>query len=530
MWCITVRNGVVLSRNRTTAFMKNYNKLLYLLALVRLVLPYLLQNTVYEPHRDEFLYLAEGNHLAWGFMEVPPMLSIFAWLTHLFGDGMFWIKLWPSLFGAATFIVAGKTILSLGGRSFALWLLFLSFTFSVFLRLFFLFQPNPPEVFFWTMIVYSIIRYVETTRNKWLYVFGVSVGLGMLSKYSVAFYTVSVLAGVLLTKYRVLFANKHFWLAALVGFLIFLPNLLWQYTHGFPVLFHMRELQQTQLQYISPLSFLSDQLIMFLPCCFVWPAGLYYVSFSPAERRFRFIGWAYVLVIIILLVGHGKNYYALGSYPALLAFGAYYLERITATRRTWRYVMMVPVFGLGLILLPMALPLFEPARLEHFYKQVGAEKTGVLKWEDLRNHPLPQDFSDMLGWEEMAKKVAVAYHSLTPAEQQQTLIFCNNYGMAGAVNYYGRKYNLPEAYSDNASFLYWLPGNKPMTNLILVCTDTNELQHDYIKFFKSAQFTDSVTSKYAREHGDFIMLAKGADEWFARFFRQKIAADKAAMK
>ena len=510
--------------------MKKYNKLLYALALLRLVLPYLLQSPVYEPHRDEFLYLAEGNHLAWGFMEVPPMLSIFAWLTNFLGDGMFWIKLWPSLFGAAIFIVAGKIVLSQGGRSFALWLLFLSFTFSVYLRLFFLFQPNPPEVFFWTMMVYSIIRYAATNNNKWLYVFGVSVGLGMLSKYSVAFYTVSVLAGVLLTKYRTIFINKHFWLAALVGFVIFLPNLLWQYNHQFPVFYHMRELQQTQLQYVSPLSFLADQIIMFLPCCFVWLAGLYYVFFSQSEKRFRFVGWAYVFVIIILLIGHGKNYYALGAYPVLLAFGAYNLERITVAKKVWRYVMMVPIFILGFIFLPLALPLYEPAKLALFYQKTGAEKTGVLKWEDLQNHPLPQDFSDMLGWEEMAKKVATAYHSLSPLEQQQTLIFCNNYGMAGAVNYYGKKYNLPEAYSDNASFLYWLPDNMPMHNLILVCTDTDELKHDYIRFFRSAQFTDSVTNEYARERGDFIMLAKGADERFARFFNKKIAADKAAMK
>ncbi len=379
------------------------------------------------------------------------------------------------------------------------------------------------------MIVYSIIRYTETAHRKWLYVFGISVGLGMLSKYSVAFYTVSVLAGVLLTPHRTLFANKHFWLGAAAGFAIFLPNLWWQYTHNFPVFHHMRELRETQLQYISPLSFLTDQFIMFLPCFFVWLAGLYYVFFG-SDKRFRFVGWAYLFVIIILLIGHGKNYYALGAYPVLLAFGSYHLERMTTAKTAWRYAMMVPLFTLGFFFLPIALPLFEPVKLAAFYQKTHAVKTGALKWEDLQHHPLPQDFSDMLGWQEMAKKVAVAYGSLTPAEQQQTLIFCNNYGMAGAVNYYGKQYGLPEAYSDNASFLYWLPENKPMNNLILVCTDTDELNHDYIKFFKSARFTDSITNPYAREHGDYIMLAKGADERFATFFKNKIRKDKAAMK
>ena len=86
--------------------MRKTNGLIFLLALIKFILPYLLQNSYYEPHRDEFLYLAQGHHLAWGFAEVPPMLSIFAWLTHLFGDGMFWIKFWPNMFGVLTFIVS----------------------------------------------------------------------------------------------------------------------------------------------------------------------------------------------------------------------------------------------------------------------------------------------------------------------------------------------------------------------------------------------------------------------------------------
>src|ERR1043165_5097028 len=154
-------------------------KILILLGLLKIVILYFLQNSFYG-HRDEFLYLAEGHHLAWVFMEVPPMLSVFAWLTHVFGDGMFWIKLWPSLFGAGTFIIAGEIVLSLGGKIFALLLLFMPFIFGVYLRLFFLFQPNTPEVFFWTMIAYSTVRFVQTKKNKFLYLLGVSIGLGML--------------------------------------------------------------------------------------------------------------------------------------------------------------------------------------------------------------------------------------------------------------------------------------------------------------------------------------------------------------
>jgi hypothetical protein len=122
--------------------MHKYNRLLYILALIKLILPFFLQHPAYEPHRDEFLYLAEGKHMAWGFMEVPPLLSVFAWLTHLFGDGFFWIKFWPSLIGALTYVIAGKLILSLGGGRFALVLAFFCFFFSAYTRVDYLFQPH----------------------------------------------------------------------------------------------------------------------------------------------------------------------------------------------------------------------------------------------------------------------------------------------------------------------------------------------------------------------------------------------------
>ncbi|HMG68116.1 MAG TPA: glycosyltransferase family 39 protein, partial [Chitinophagaceae bacterium] len=407
--------------------------ILLLLALIKFIIPFLLQNSSYEPHRDEFLYLAEGRHLAWGFMEVPPMLSIFAWVTHVFGDGMFWIKFWPSLFGTATFIIAGKILLSLGGKSYALMLLFLPFIFGVYLRLFFLFQPNSPEVFFWTLIVYSITRFIQTGNNKWLYIFGLSVGLGMMAKYSVIFFTVSVLCGLLFTKYRTIFLNKHFWFASLIGLIIFLPNLLWQYNRHFPVFHHMQELQKTQLQFISPFEFLEGQLLMNIPCIFIWITGLCYVSFSKDAKKYRFVGLAYSIVIILFLVGHGKNYYALGAYPPLFAFGAYQLERFTSVKRKiLRYVFIGVPLILGTLMLPIALPVFPPLQLAAFYEKMHTKKTGALKWEDLKDHPLPQDFADMLGWEEMAQKMSKAYETLDSNEKKHTILYCDNYGMAGA--------------------------------------------------------------------------------------------------
>jgi hypothetical protein len=511
--------------------MQKNNRLLYLLALIKIIIPYFLQSSYYGLQRDEFLYLEQGHHMAWGFMEVPPILSFFAWLTHLFGDGIFWVKLWPSLFGAATFILTGKIIQSLGGKPFAIFLAFLPFLFGVYLRLFFLLQHNPPEVFFWTLIAFAILRYIQTQKNKWLYVFWISIGLGMISKYSVAFFVLSILAGLLITRHRKIFFNKHLYFAALIAVLIFLPTFLWEYNHYFPVVVHMRELQNTQLQYVSPAGFLADQLLMNLPCVFIWLAGLYFVVFKKEGKDYRMFAWAYLFLIGLLLVFHGKNYYSLGVYPVLFAFGAYNLERLTAVRlKGFRVAfVLIPVL-LGSLLIPLMLPTSRPETLSAYYIKRHLDKTGALKWEDLKNHPLPQDFADMLGWDEIAQKVSNAYQSLDSNEKKQTVIFCDNYGEAGAVNFYRNKYPVPEAYSDNGSFLYWMPRRQHIENVILVTDDTQEMQHSFIKDFSSAKAVDSVTNIYAREKGTLIIILKGANEAFNQMFKEKIDAKYAQFK
>jgi hypothetical protein len=507
--------------------MKRLNGFLYLLALLKFILPFFLQSSIYEPHRDEFLYLAEGSHPAFGFMEVPPLLSVFAWITGLFGNGMFWIKFWPSLFGALNFILVGKLIISLGAKIFALILLFFCFFFTGFLRVHFLFQPNFLEIFFYTVIAVGLVQYVRTSENKWLYITGIGAGLGLLSKYSVAFYLISLLPAILITKHRTIFLNRHFYIALGLAFIIFLPNLIWQYIHHFPVLYHMHELNSTQLQYVKLSSFLIDQLVMFLPCCFIWVTGFLYLFFNKEGKTFVFLGLAYIGVVAILLWFHGKSYYTLGLYPILFGFGSFAIEKWAIQSRFFlRFLISAVIIYLGIRFTFICLPLMSPADLAAHYEKTHAANLGVLRWEDQQDHPLPQDFADMLGWEEMAEKASVAFHSLDSSQQSNTIIFCDNYGMAGAVSYYGEKYHIPPAYSDNASFLYWIPDNIQFKNLVLIENDPNEMKYDFIKQFSSAKITDSITNPYAREKGTAIMLLSGASELFRKFFNEKLAADR----
>src|ERR1700691_3699419 len=111
--------------------------LVYFLALLKFILPFLMQNPAYEPHRDEFLYLAEGHHMAWGYLEVPPVMSVFGFITNLLGASLFWIKIWSSLFGSLTYLLVARLIRAMGGKIFALILGFLPFVLGYFLHVHF---------------------------------------------------------------------------------------------------------------------------------------------------------------------------------------------------------------------------------------------------------------------------------------------------------------------------------------------------------------------------------------------------------
>ncbi|TDW97286.1 ArnT family glycosyltransferase [Dinghuibacter silviterrae] len=501
--------------------------LLYGLALVKLILPFLIQNPVWEPHRDEFLYLAEARHMAWGYMEVPPLLSVFAWLTNFLGGSMVMIKLWPALFGALTYLLTGRIILSLGGRWVALVIGFAPFVFGAWLRMFFLFQPNFLDIFFWTAMVYGLVRYTQTGKNRELYVTGIAFGLGMLSKYSILFYTAGLAGGLLLSWNRQILGNRHFYFAVGVGLLLFLPNFLWEASRGFPVVFHMRELNHGQLQYISPWSFLFAQLLLQLACIYVWVVGL---VDTARKKQYRFIAWASGITLALLAIAHGKDYYAQGVYPVLMAFGAVRLEAWLGKRTVIWWVrgaiMLAFTLFVGYRALTLSLPFLPPAEQANYYaNHATARKVGALHWEDLKDHALPQDFADMLSWKEMTAKVAKAYDGLTKEEKKKTFLFCDNYGECGAVNYYGPQYHLPMAYSDNASFLYWMPqqGFDSSDVLLLVTDDKQEMQHEFIKEFKSAVVTDSITNPLAREHGSLIILFKGPTERLHEAFREKLA-------
>ncbi|HEX2628772.1 MAG TPA: glycosyltransferase family 39 protein [Chitinophagaceae bacterium] len=484
-----------------------YWPLILLLAIIKFVLPIFVVSSVWELQRDEFLYYDQGRVFDWGYLENPPLLSYLATISSWFGGSEAWIKFWPCLFGAGTVVLTCLIAAGLGGNRFAQFLAGLGILTGAFLRMHYLFQPNFLDIFFWTLTIYSLIAYINSNNKTWLYVFCGALCLGFLSKYSIVFMAVGLIISLLLSKYRKIFSEKKLWLGVLIGAIIILPNIIWQWWFNWPLLHHMKELQETQLRFGSPLDFIKEQFMLLLPVVFVWMAGLIWIF---RQSQWRFLGFTYIITIVLLIIGRGKGYYAIGIYPMLLAAGAVCWERILQNKTWIRTAIATAIIVFTWMILPLILPIFNPEKLTEFNKRYDIKH----KWEDHKDHWLPQDFADMLGWKEVAEKTEKFYQSLSDSTKSGTIVFGGNYGHAGAIRYYGKNKEFTNrVISTSGTNVLWIPSRLFFRHMILVVEDIPQGK-DTILFnhFRSMHIVDSVTNIYSRQLGNKIIFYESVDD------------------
>ncbi|MCC3216704.1 glycosyltransferase family 39 protein [Chryseobacterium sp. X308] len=488
--------------------MKKDYWILFLFIVAKFALQYSLISPEYELHRDEYLHLDQANHPAWGYLSVPPANSWIAWIIKMLGNSIFWVKFFPALFGALTIILTWKVVEELKGSLFAKILASTGILFSVLLRVNMLFQPTSLEIFLWLFLYYSLIRYFNSQKVKWLYTGAVIVGIGLLNKYNIAFSLLGLIPALLLTEQRKIFMQPNVYWAALLALIIIFPNLLWQYQNQFPVVHHMKELSERQLVHVDRMDFMKSQILFFAGVIFViiagWGALLLYKPFE----KYRFFFWSYIITITLFLFFKAKDYYAIGLYPVYIAFGAVFLGNVF--EKGWkRFLKPVSILIPILLFLPLynvAFPNKSPECIVSHQSQY--KKLGLLRWEDGKDHLLPQDFADMQGWKELAQKVDKEYSRLS--KTGNTMVLCDNYGQTGAINYYSKAGVV--AVSFNADYINWIDVSKKYKNVIRVkeASEAGKELKESGSFFEVATLKDSITNPYARERGTAIFSLQGA--------------------
>jgi hypothetical protein len=462
----------------------------------------------YELHRDEYLHLDQARHLAWGYDSVPPFTSWISWIILQLGNGVFWVKFFPALFGALTMAVVWKTIEALKGNLFALVLGASAVLFSGMARLNILFQPNSADILFWTLFYYTIVQYINIENKQWLMKAALVFAFGFLNKYNIVFLILGMLPAILLTPYRKIFLSRQLYWCLLAALLIVSPNIIWQIRNHFPVVHHMQTLASTQLVHVKRLDFLKEQILFFAGALFVLLAAFISFFTYPPFYKYRLFFGSFVCTLLLFVYFKAKGYYGVGLYPILLAFGAVYLEKILSGG--WRYYLRPVAIALPILLfIPMvkiAFPLQPPAIVQRNAKSYKA--LDLLRWEDGKDHSLPQDFADMLGWKELAFKVDKAFDQI--ADSSHTLVLCENYGEAGAINYYSAHKNVSAVMLEGDYYKWFLDDSRLLKNIVLIkdignpdTALTKERQ-----LFKIVLPAGVIENSYAREQGTRIFVLK----------------------
>ena len=452
---------------------------------------HLYSNGSYGFHRDELLHLSCSRHLAWGYMEFPPMIAWLGYLEHTFiGDSILATRFLPALAGAGIVFLTGLMTRIMGGGRLAMFLgpVCILASFAYF-RNHTLFQPVAFDQFFWALSAYYLVRYLHSERQNLLLFLGLVIGLGLLTKYTIIVWIFGIAIGLIFFNKGTSYRKSKLWLGIGISLLIALPNIIWQYQHDWPAWQHVTNLYESQLSEYTRGGFLVEQFLAMNPMTFpVWFGGLIALFFYKPLQKYRAIGIAALWSIVVLFLANSKPYYLFSVYPVLFAAGAVAWEQWLKGK--WHYLIWVQGAGM-LILAGFFLPHMTPFLPIHRYVEFADLQPDENGWYS----GLTSDYADMFGWEEQVMVLDSLYRSLSPEEQAQCFIWAENYGEAGAVEVLGPKYQLPYPVSRHGSFWLWGTGPRSGEVAISIGNETAAVQY----FYEETQLIKRIRHPYAIE-------------------------------
>ena len=472
---------------------------------------HLATSTRYGYFRDALYYLACSEHLAFGYVDQPPLIAFIGWFVrHTLGTSLPALLFWPALAGASRIVLTAVFARELGASRFGILLAAtLAATPGVWWVLDHQFAMNCFEPLLWGGLAYVGLRLIKTGNPRLWLSFGAIAGVGLLNKYSIVFFAAALIAGLLLTPQRKVLFTPWILAGGALAFLIFLPNLIWNIHNGWPFLELMRNVRATGKDIVlPPHEYLLQQILMMNPATFpFWFGGLLFLFLSRHEKNYRALGWAFVIVIAFLMISHGKIYYSAPAYVMLFAAGAVATQRLLAGLKL--QAVLRPVCFVWLVLaVVLLLPLFLPVLpIEKFISYQSYLPFDISKTErSFIGESLPQYYADEFPWPGMVEAVARVYHSLTPEEQKRTAIFGNNYGQAAAIDFFGPKYGLPKAISGHQNYFLWGPRDYT-GEIVIVLGDVESTAREQ---FNSVTVAATLNNPYAyRYENRPILLCRG---------------------
>ena len=300
------------------------SRLPWIMAAIMVVLLFW-TNHGYGFHRDELATLDDARHLAWGFVAYPPITPFFGWISlHLFGTSLPGFRLFASIAAALVTVLTAAIARELGANRIAQTLA-ASATLAFGLATGSLMQYVAFDYLWWVLTFYGFVRLIGSDDPRWWMAIGASIGLGMLTKYSMLFCVTGLsVAFAFARRWRDL-RSPWLWTGVLISIFVFLPNFLWQVSHQFVSLDFLQHIHARDIRIGRTKDFLPDQLKITL---FAFPlviAGLWFFCFSKFGQNWRSLACLYLAPLILFVIAQGRGYYLAPTYPLLFAAGSAWL-------------------------------------------------------------------------------------------------------------------------------------------------------------------------------------------------------------
>ena len=410
------------------------NALLLLLSGAVIVF-HILANGQYGFHRDELDIIMNARRLEWGFVAYPPLTPLVARIgLTLFGPSLIGLRTFAALAQGLVVILVGLMARDFGGRRWAQLLAAVAVAIApAALTGGTLMQYMSFDYLWWVLLSFCTVRLLRSEDPRWWLGIGAAIGLGMMTKYTMAFFVAGLAAAVLLTATRRYLRSPWLYAGAALALLIFVPNLIWQAQHGFISVEFLGAIHARDIEWGRTDGFLPEQLYVAtnpfaLP---LWLAGLVFLFIAPAGKRFRPLGWMFLVTFVLLLVARSRAYYASPAYAMLLAAGAVWWQNWLASLpprgARWGQVGVAALLLMGAVI---AVPIVKPI-----------VPINSPLWEVMIE--VNQEPVEMVGWPDLVQQVADVYAGLPAAEKATTAILAGNYGEAGALDLYGPELGLP---------------------------------------------------------------------------------------
>lgn len=495
--------------------------IVWAIALAKLVL-HIYFNNRYGYFRDEFDYMACGDRLAWGYVDQPPLIPFLIHISRaVLGDSLRAIRFLPALFSSLLVVQTAVLAREFGGRRFALLLSAVTILIAPqYLSNGSLLTTNCVEPNLWMGCAYFAVLAVKRNNPRYWLWFGVVAGLGLEEKYSIAVFGFGIVVGLLLSPQRRVFLNPWIWIGGAAAFLIFLPNLLWNIHLHWPFIELMHNIRAEGRDVVLPFGqyFFQQTILVHILNTPIWLAGLFALLFTNRFRSYRFLGWCYIVCFTTFFLLHGKNYYLAPVYPMLLAAGAVVIESAidplkdtqpqSRARLSWlKPVILTILLVSGAHIAPITVPVLSP---QHFlaYTKTLPFKLPVMEYHHARA-ALPQWYADQFGWNEIVAETAMAWNQLTPEERQDENcgIFAQDYGQAGAIDFLGRQYGLPQSLSGHQTWFLWGPDHYSGQCMIVLDDGRERLEElwDHVEYVGT-----SAENPYALEQRIPVYICRGA--------------------